>query len=642
MGTGQPNNSSKYKEHTAAILKKLPIDTFDRTTRISLLLQTAEERRGIDPRVAIVLVEEAIRLATDYELDKELANAQHSLGKIKWNNNKYEDAIGYFYQASSLREQIQDSFGIVDSDIQIGNIYLRQNYQKDAEYFYKKATELGQKINYKKGKIDGNIALANLLFEKGETEQAEIYMEVVLNLAKTMEYEEGEIRAFIVWGRQGLRTRDYEKAYANFSRALEKIRLLDDPYLLLEILPLTAMALRNKSNQQIKAEALIMESLALAKAMELPINELEGLTALAQLYEKNSSFEKAYLIGKQRFDLNQKITGANKDQSMAEVLVKYLGREKRVAELQSSNEILKNRHQISQLYLVSGSIFVGSIFMIGIILLYQLRKQAKINLLLEEANLLKEETNKELSETNSALERFAYVASHDLKEPLRTISSFTSLIARKYQPLLDDKGREYIKFVVNGVAHMNYLLEDLLQYSRLVNKKDFTPEPVNLNQVVASVEKVLGQKIGERNAQIKYPEMPIVCSNSLHMHQLFQNLIANGLKFNDKLIPKVEINCKEEENKYLISIKDNGIGIDKQYHHKIFEMFQRLSKNEYAGTGIGLAICQKIIELNEQEIWLESTLGQGTTFFFYLPKEQANKDGKTSYSFPSSSLLASA
>jgi signal transduction histidine kinase len=402
------------------------------------------------------------------------------------------------------------------------------------------------------------------------------------------------------------------------------------------------MALRNKSNQQIKAEALIMESLALAKAMELPINELEGLTALAQLYEKNSSFEKAYLIGKQRFDLNQKITGANKDQSMAEVLVKYLGREKRVAELQSSNEILKNRHQISQLYLVSGSIFVGSIFMIGIILLYQLRKQAKINLLLEEANLLKEETNKELSETNSALERFAYVASHDLKEPLRTISSFTSLIARKYQPLLDDKGREYIKFVVNGVAHMNYLLEDLLQYSRLVNKKDFTPEPVNLNQVVASVEKVLGQKIGERNAQIKYPEMPIVCSNSLHMHQLFQNLIANGLKFNDKLIPKVEINCKEEENKYLISIKDNGIGIDKQYHHKIFEMFQRLSKNEYAGTGIGLAICQKIIELNEQEIWLESTLGQGTTFFFYLPKEQANKDGKTSYSFPSSSLLASA
>ncbi len=624
MATSQPNNYSKNKEYIADILNELSIDSLDRTARVSLLLQIAEGKKGIDSNVAIAIVEEAIRMATDYELGKELANAQHTLGKIKWRNNKYEDAISYFYRASSLREQIQDSFGIVDSDVQIGDIYLRENHQDDAEYFYKKAAKLCQKIDYKKGNIDADIALAKLLFQRGEVKQAKIYLETALELAREIGYKEGEVRTFIVLGSYDLSKKNNEKAYASFSFALKEIRLLDDPYLLLEVLPLTAEALQVKPEGRAKAEALIKESLALARTMELSVNEQKGLAVLAQLYEKEGSYEKAYHVEKQRFALNQKIAEENKEQSMAEVLVKYLGREKRVNELQSSNEILKNRQQISQLYLVTAFILVASIFMIVGVLFYQLRKETASNLLLEESNGLLEGMNKELSETNSALERFAYVASHDLKEPLRAISSFTTLIERKYHPLLDEKGKEYIKFVVDGVAHMNYLLEDLLQYSRLVNKKDFTPEPVNLNQVVASVEKVLGQKIGERNALIEYPKMPIVSSNSLHMHQLFQNLIANGLKFNDKSTPKVEINCKKEENKYLISVKDNGIGIDKQYHHKIFEMFQRLSKNEYAGTGIGLAICQKIIELNEQEIWLESTLGQGTTFFFYLPMEQAN------------------
>lgn len=628
MGTDISHSSSENKEQTATILKTTILknipDTLSQSARISLLLQIAEEKKKFNNKVAIDLVEEAIRLAIDNKLGVELANSIHTLGELKWGSNKYEDAIACFHQASSLREQIQDTLGIIDSDLQIGNIYLRKNHLDEAEYFYRKATELCQKISYEKGRIDANIALANVLYEKGEKEQAEIYLESALELAERIGYKKGEVRGFITLGKNALKNKDNEKATANFSRALAEIRALDDPYLLLVVLPLAGIALKGAPQEQAKAEELIMESLNLAREMGLRTNELESLTALAQIYESNGSFEKAYRIEKQRFDLNQKITKENKGQSMSDVLVKYLGRDKRVNELQSSNEILKNKQQISQLYLVSAFILVVSIFMIVGILAYQLRKQTKAKLEVLKANLLLEETNKQLSESNSALERFAYVASHDLKEPLRTISSFTTLIARKYQSLLDEKGKEYINFVVDGVAHMNYLLDDLLQYSRLVNKKDFTTESVNLNQVVASIEKVLGHKIGERNAQIEYPEMPIVSSNSLHMHQLFQNLIANGLKFNDKSIPKVEIGCKKEDNKYLISVKDNGIGIDKQYHHKIFEMFQRLSKNEYTGTGVGLAICQKIIELNEQEIWLESTLGEGTTFFFYLPMEQAN------------------
>ncbi|HHS95725.1 MAG TPA: cyanobacterial phytochrome A, partial [Phaeodactylibacter sp.] len=200
------------------------------------------------------------------------------------------------------------------------------------------------------------------------------------------------------------------------------------------------------------------------------------------------------------------------------------------------------------------------------------------------------------------------------------IGSFTSLLAMKYQPVLDDKGKEYINYVVEGVTHMNMLLEDLLSYSRLINKKDFDISVIDLNKVMLSIERMLKPLIKSKNACIHYELLPTIHCNILLINQVFQNLIVNGIKFNDKEKPLIRIEYTEEKDHYLFSVKDNGIGIDKKYQNKIFEMFQRLYKDKYPGTGIGLAACKKIIEMNGGKIWLESTLTLGSTFYFTIPK----------------------
>lgn len=609
--TGLNPNKSFTEE---GLLKSYPIpDTFKQKERVQMLIRVAEEKRYIVPNVAVLFAEEATRLAGEKGMNKELADAYHLLGEIAHWSKNYELAMNHFYKSSALRKLLKDSVAMVDSYIQIGNVHLEQKLYDDAEYQYHKARELCGKINYATGKIDLEIGIGKLLYSKNKKKESEHYITQALIAAQREEYKRGEILAMSTLGELWLSTKDYQKAYDCFSLALKKGRKLNDQYLLTKILPLTVEALTYVNNAEPQAEQLAIESLALAKEMNLPEGELEALDALTQLYEKNGLFEKAYYIEKQRSALNQELTEKKIANSTAEVLVSYLNKEKRVQELEDSNEILKSKQKISQLYQMSALISVISIFIIIGFLYARLRMKSQSNFLLSEKNA-------ELLETNAALERFAYVASHDLKEPLRTISSFTSLIARKYDPLLDAKGKEYIKFVVDGVSHMNYLLEDLLRYSRLVNKKDFVTEPVNLNQTLASVEKALSHKIGEQKAKIKYTDLPIVSSNSLHMHQLFQNLISNGLKFNDKAEPIIEIDCKPEENSYLISVKDNGIGIEKQYYEKIFEMFHRLSKNEYKGTGVGLAICRKITDMNGGKMWLESKQGEGTTFFFHLKK----------------------
>ncbi|MFK7807688.1 MAG: ATP-binding protein [Saprospiraceae bacterium] len=597
--------------------EEFTLDSLSHAKQVPLLIQVANDKKEEDPAVAMTLAEEAVRLANNFGMKKELAEARYILETIRWKSQKSKVIGSQLNFTDKGIAHLQDSIGKAAVDIQIGDTYLKQKHYEDAEFFYDRAIRVYESINYSEGVVDVNIALAELHFQKEDWGRAKGHIRLAQKKAEPIAYEEGVIQVLTMLGKLSLKNDDQSMAMAKMSVALQRAKVNNNPHQLIKILPLMAEAMLDVPDKKEEAEKFLMESLELTKAMEMPSEELNALAVLARLYEKNQSFEKAYQIEKRRFELSKSIASEENSNSITEILISYLTKEKRINELQRFNEALASKRDISQLYQISAYIVIISIFIIIAILYSRLKVQFKSHALLEEKN-------KELLETNSALERFAYVASHDLKEPLRTISSFTSLIARKYEPVLDNKGKKYIKFVTDGVAHMNYLLEDLLRYSRLVNKKDFVSEPVNLNQIVAEVKNVLGKKIDESNAQIQCPEMPVVYSNSLHMHQLFQNLIANGLKFNDKSDPRVEISCLSEDDRYLIGIKDNGIGIDKQYHDKVFEMFQRLSKTEYAGTGIGLSICQKIIEMNDGKMWLESDLGEGTTVYFYLRKDMAN------------------
>ena len=226
--------------------------------------------------------------------------------------------------------------------------------------------------------------------------------------------------------------------------------------------------------------------------------------------------------------------------------------------------------------------------------------------------------NEELLRSNKELERFAYVASHDLQEPLRMVSSFTQLLSKQYKEKLDERAQEYIDFAVDGSKRMYDLLNGLLDYSR-INTRGKTFKNVNINKVLETVVQNLSLVIKERGAEIKAGELPVVFADENQMIQLFQNLIANGIKFSPKA-PEILISSTRENENFVFSISDKGIGIEPQYFEKIFQIFQRLlPKEQYDGTGIGLAICKRITELHGGKIWVESKYRKGSTFHFTIP-----------------------
>ncbi len=232
------------------------------------------------------------------------------------------------------------------------------------------------------------------------------------------------------------------------------------------------------------------------------------------------------------------------------------------------------------------------------------------------------EAMESIKKSNSELEQFAYVASHDLQEPLRMITSFLTQLEKKYADALDEKAKEYIFYAVDGAKRMRHIILDLLEYSR-VGKSNDKISAIDINEIVSDFEVLHSKQIEELNAVIVKKNLPVLKNYKTPIRQLFQNIISNGLKYHRKDIkPEIVIEAVSLNDSWMFTISDNGIGIDKQYFSKIFEIFQRLhNKDEYSGTGIGLSISQKIIDKLGGKIWLESEIGKGSSFHFTIPFE---------------------
>jgi PAS domain S-box-containing protein len=237
----------------------------------------------------------------------------------------------------------------------------------------------------------------------------------------------------------------------------------------------------------------------------------------------------------------------------------------------------------------------------------------------QEAEVALAHRAEELARSNAELEQFAYVASHDLQEPLRMVASYTQLLARRYQDKLDADAHDFIAYAVDGATRMQALITDLLNYSRVGTRgKPF--QPTSCDGVLERVLINLKFTISENGAVVTHDPLPNVMGDETQLGQLFQNLLTNAMKFRSEAPPRIHISAKRSGNAWEFSVRDNGIGIAPEYGERIFMIFQRLhSKNEYPGTGIGLAVCKKIVERHGGHIWVSSQPGSGANFLFTIP-----------------------
>jgi PAS domain S-box-containing protein len=237
-----------------------------------------------------------------------------------------------------------------------------------------------------------------------------------------------------------------------------------------------------------------------------------------------------------------------------------------------------------------------------------------------EAEVALQESNEALRRSNSDLEQFAYAASHDLQEPLRNISIYTQWLAARYTGKMDRDADEFISTVINSAKRMEMLIRDLLAYTRATRVDEDLANPIDANVVLKNVLTALAATIQESGASVTSGVLPTVQVHEIHLQQLFQNLIGNALKYRNEAPPRVQVSATRDGQRWVFSVKDNGIGIDPKYFKQIFGIFKRLhTAAEYAGTAIGLAMCQRIVERYGGRIWVESEAGQGANFYFTLP-----------------------
>jgi light-regulated signal transduction histidine kinase (bacteriophytochrome) len=239
---------------------------------------------------------------------------------------------------------------------------------------------------------------------------------------------------------------------------------------------------------------------------------------------------------------------------------------------------------------------------------------------LEELNETLKQHAKDLAISNAELEQFAYVASHDLQEPLRMITSFMAQLEKKYGHLVDDKGKQYIHFAIDGAKRMRQIILDLLDFSRVGRTED-DQEEVDVNSIVNETLALNRKSLEETGAKVLFENLPVIRTYRVPFRQVFQNLVGNAIKYHADQAPVINISCKETKTQYQFAVKDNGIGMAPEYFDKIFIIFQRLhNKDEYSGTGMGLAIAKKIVENLGGKIWVESAVGMGSTFYFTIPR----------------------
>ena len=541
-------------------------------------------------------------------------DSYHGLGSVYDVVGEYEKAIEYYFKSLSIAEKRKSTTGVVITLQNISNIYLKTKNNNQALVNVERAYQLAQQTNDSLIIAGVLIDYGKILGKVGDHDLALIKLNTSLRIIENLQNKVALVKCLIeiadVYTKKGLLTiaekqisRCFE--YEDYIASKDKAKLYNK-----------LGNLETKMGLIKKAKENFTTSLAFAGTFENSYLSQQNNYALYEIYRGEGNAEMALNFLETYNKVQDEILNNEKAQ--------------RIAEKRFQFEMEASQSKIQELALSRNrTVLIGiSVTLLVIItfLFFTNKLKQRNNLNLKKMNEEVQYQNRKLTESNEVLRQFAYAAAHDLKEPLRNIGSFISLIKKRYGPSLNEEANNYMEYVVNGVKRMNDLLLDLLEFSAITTEKAAS-DTINLRAVIDEVIYSMHDKITDTNAIIDYPDvMPKVRMKRLHLVQLFQNLISNALKFNTgQPMVKVAAEIEQDKDALLISIEDNGIGMEKEFEKKIFLLFHQLDKRTgYEGTGIGLTICKNIIEKYNGHIWFESELNNGTKFFVRLPMDPDN------------------
>lgn len=574
-------------------------------------------KKGAPRDTTLQYYQNSLELAQELDDYYTQAALSNNIALVHFEQTDYNLAIQYFLKGIQIfddhfKEEMRLKALMLAN---VGNSYrLLGDNEKSLQYLTR-AIDMATRNNHKTVLAMYQENTGDVLMQLGRLEEAN----ELLNKALVVQEEVGDIQSkmetFILLVELHLRKNDIKKAEYYAQRAQMIAEGEDYPILYCDVINHMAKIAfaRGQYNlaidyaQQARARALEVETLNAEK---------DALDLLVQIYPLVDKYDSAYIYSQQLMAIKDTFNSIANAKYTATLEADYQSREQE-KEIDFLNQIRASQQiQLNTVYA-----FLGMGIILGLVILYLMWKRVQGMRIIREKN---EELEKYI-EYNLQLENFAYIASHDLKTPLRTIVSFTQLLDRNTRDKLSGDEKEYLQFIIDGTKEMSYLIDDLLAYSRL-ESKDMQVEMINLKDLMQSTINQVSTYVKDKNASINIKFQPeVIFGDKIKLQQLFQNLLLNGIKFHKPdQHPNIEISCISEDKYWLFEFKDNGIGIEEAYFEKIFLIFKRLNRKEsYEGSGIGLAICKKIVEKHGGKIWVKSELGQGSSFFFTLPKSDA-------------------
>jgi signal transduction histidine kinase len=600
--------NSRLKESAECYVKAMAISEHLRDTfQLDIFIDWAIINKKLgNYKISKDYYERTLALAEKTKDIQMVEYAYTGLGNLLKVAGEFDQAVEYHLKSAEIANQRGKKDGVVSSLVDIAETYLlSKNYQLalvNIEKAYKLAIDLKESnrvsnvLNAYGKVLNTQGAYNNALLKHQEALKNYAAISDNLHIAETL----------ILIADCYAEMKNYDLAEKNLLKCLEYKQYLE--FYELPNFYLKLGKLYQKKNKNEKAiECLEITSDLAAKKDFKDLLQKADL-ALAESYNIKGDYKKAFQVLQKANALGDSLFNEIKTKKLAEAQFKF-DVEKGEKELQA----VKAR----QIFYWLGAAAFFIILIVGVFF-YVLKLKNRNTINLQQKSKEIELQNARLEKSNEILRQFAYASAHDLKEPLRSISSFVHIIQRKYVQLLPIEASEYMTFVINGTKRMEQLLSALLEYSTVASDDEAVKNATNLGKVINEVKDNLHSIVQDKNGVISVEgTMPTVWITQLHLTQLFQNIVGNALKFSNRP-PVVRISCQTIDNQVVIHIKDNGIGMQKEYSDKIFKLFQRLSRSA-EGTGIGLAICKHIVDKYNGTIWFDSVEGEGTTFHISFP-----------------------